>query len=500
MRRLPSATPNGSSTKRTARKEALAALTALLLFGLALGCATNPVTGKSELSIVSDAQELAAGKQALAAAEAEYGYYDDAQWTARVNTMGQKLAQVSHRPSLAWQFHIADDPTVNAFAAPAGFIFVTRGIIATLNSEAQLAGVIGHEIGHVTAKHYSQQATREQLTGLGIGVASIFSSTLAQYGQIAQQGLGILFLKYSRDQENEADALGVTYSVKAGWDAREMPATYHTLARIGAAAGSSTPTYLSTHPDPAAREATTRQLAATAVGTRTDLIVNHDSYIRSLEGLVYGNDPRQGYFEADRYYHPALAFTIDFPAGWLHQDSRSAILAANKAKTAVMQVTVVNTGGTPASYVQKLQAGGQITGAEGSSEQVGGFPAWVGRVQVQDEQGQKAVLAYALVQQTAQQTFQFLGQMQQAGGADEQAILTAARSFRALTDPARKNPTPARIKIVAAPSAGTFASIAPGLGTQSLSLEESAILNGVATGDPIARGQLLKIVTPARVK
>ena len=300
------ATRSQTSAPRHARNAWIAAFAALSLFGLALGCATNPVTGKKELSIVSESQEIEVGKQALAATESEFGYYEDAQWSARVDAMGQKMARVSHRPTLAWQFRVLDDPTANAFAAPGGYIFITRGIIATLNSEAQLAGVVGHEIGHVTAKHYSRQATREQLAGLGLGIASVFSETLAQYGQAAQQGMGILFIKYSRDQENESDKLGVEYSMKAGWDPREMPATYRTLARIGERAGQSIPTYLSSHPDPGSREATTRQLAAAAVGTRTDLVVNHDAYIRSLEGMVYGSDPRQGYFEGDRYYHPEL--------------------------------------------------------------------------------------------------------------------------------------------------------------------------------------------------
>src|SRR6187455_2099905 len=128
-------------------KEILASLLALAVFGLA--CATNPVTGKKEISFVSESQEIAAGKQSLAATEAEYGFYDDAGWNTRVNTIGQKLASVSHRPDLEWQFHVIDDASVNAFAAPGGYIYITRGILAHLNNEAQLAGVLGHEIGHV---------------------------------------------------------------------------------------------------------------------------------------------------------------------------------------------------------------------------------------------------------------------------------------------------------------------------------------------------------------
>ena len=227
----------------------------LALVALLAGCATNPVTGKKELALVSESQELDAGKQSLAATEAEYGDYDDARWAARLDSLGQGLAAVSHRPTLKWQFHVIDDATVNAFAAPGGYIFVTRGILADLNSYAQLAGVVGHEIGHVTARHYVRQASRQELFGIGLGVAQAVSPTVAKFGGQAQQGLGILFLKFSRDQETQADELGVAYSFKGRYDPREMPATYHTLGQIADRAGSRMPTYLSTHPDPASREA-----------------------------------------------------------------------------------------------------------------------------------------------------------------------------------------------------------------------------------------------------
>jgi len=251
-------------------KEVLASLLALAVFGLA--CATNPVTGKKEISLISESQEIAAGKQSLAATEAEYGYYDDAAWNTKVNTMGQKLASVSHRPDLAWQFHVIDDASVNAFAAPGGYIYITRGILAHLNNEAQLAGVLGHEIGHVTARHYASAASQQTLANLGLGVASILSPSVAKFGDVASTGLGLFFLKYSRDHENQADQLGVDYSVKAGWDARQMAGTYETLARISATSGSTLPTYLSTHPDPAAREAIVSSLAAKAVGFRVKVL------------------------------------------------------------------------------------------------------------------------------------------------------------------------------------------------------------------------------------
>ena len=154
-----------------------------------------------------------------------------------METVGQKVARASHQPGLAWHFTVLDDPTVNAFAMPGGYIYVTRGILAHLNSEAQLAGVLGHEIGHVTHRHTAERITQQQLYGLGFGLASALSETVRRYGDLAQQALGLLFLKYSRDDERQADELGVDYAAKAGYDPREIPSTYAMLKRVSDQAG-----------------------------------------------------------------------------------------------------------------------------------------------------------------------------------------------------------------------------------------------------------------------
>ncbi len=486
-------------SRREPRRQAGAMLFALAL-ALAAGCATNPVTGKKELSFVSESQELQAGEQSKAATEATYGYYEDPKWTARVDSLGRRMAAVSHRPELKWEFFVLDDPTVNAFAAPGGFIYITRGILAQFNSEAQLAGVMGHEIGHVTAKHYSAAATREQIAGLGIGVASIVSETLARYGQTASQGLGLLFLKYGRDQESQSDRLGVEYSIKTGYDPREMPGTYEALARISARAGQRFPSYLSTHPEPAARAVTVRALANQQVGSRTDLKINRNGYIRSLEGLVYGPDPRQGYFEGDRYYHPVLRFTIDLPPGWQKQNGKTAIIAGTEDQKAAMRVNLANAGTkTPTQYVNDLVTQKKIAGAEGRTEQVNGMDAWIGRVAIQDTQGQQGVLSAAFIRQTPDRMFQFVGQME-PGGAHESAFFAAARSFGNLTDTARLNVTPAKIRIVDWPRTGLFNEILPTLGKQAIDIQEAAILNGVEVDDRIEKGQPIKTVAPAKYK
>jgi predicted Zn-dependent protease len=475
---------------------------ALVVVGLlAPGCAVNPVTGKSELSLVSPQQELQIGSEGYKAVVAEYGVYDDPALQAYVNEVGQKVARASHLPNLAWHFTVIDDPTVNAFAMPGGYIYVTRGILAHLNSEAQLAGVLGHEIGHVTHRHTAEQMTQQQLYGLGLGLASAFSSTVRRYGDLAQQGLGILFLKYSRDDERQADELGVAYSTAAGFDSREMPGTYSMLKRVSDQAGQRLPGFLSTHPDPGDREVTTAALARAATQGKTGLIVNERVYVQHLDGIVFGADPRQGYFAGDEYLQPQMRFQMTFPAGWSHQDSRTAVAAQEPAQQALMQLSTADAGAlAPAEYVQQLTSKGAITSGRGAPETIGGRSAWVGHVTLPpQQQGAAAVEAAAgFVRWTESLTFQVLGRSQQAGDANESKIYASLRSLRPLTDPARLSPIPDRVKVQRVAQGGTLEATLRTLGAPAGLLQTIAILNDMDTGDTVMAGNLLKVVIPGK--
>ena len=307
-------------------------LIALLPLALALSsCAMNPATGRREFSLVSADRELQIGREGHAAIVAEYGLYGDSTLAAYVDSVGQSLARVSHMPELKWTFTLLDDPVVNAFAMPGGYIYITRGILAHLNSEAQLAGVLGHEIGHVTARHSAQRLTQQQLAGAGLLLASALSKEFARYGEAAQTALGLMMLKYGRDDENQSDELGVGYAAKAGYDPREIPGTYHMLKRVGESAGQRLPAFLSTHPDPGDRENRTRALATAAVEGKTGLKVAGRPYLQRLDRMVYGRDPRQGYFEGERYYHPQLAFTLAIADVSKYQEPRSSVVSIVKA-------------------------------------------------------------------------------------------------------------------------------------------------------------------------
>lgn len=487
--------------RRITTTRATVLLAALALAAAAAGCATNPATGRREFTLVSAQQEQQIGREGFPATIAEYGQYDDARLAAYVDSVGQKLARVSELPALDWHFTVLDDPVVNAFAMPGGYIYITRGILAHLNSEAQLAGVLGHEIGHVTARHSARQITQQQLAGLGLGLAGAFSETFRRYGGAAEQALGLLMLKYSRDDETQADQLGIRYATAAGYDPREIPATYAMLKRIGARAGSSLPFYMSTHPDPGDREQRTGALAAEAVAGRSGLAVRHKEYLGRVRGVVFGDDPRDGYFESGRYYHPQFGFELALPAGWATQNGRAA-LVAQRAQAAQMQLAMATNAGTlsPSEYVAALARDGRIASATGGGETLGGWPAWVGRIAVPSQGGAPVVLDAAWVRTSPERMFQFLGRSAAAGDADDLAIFAAIRSFRPLQDAKRAAPVPQRLRVAPAPLAGTLAALWPRFAPNAGTLDDVAILNGVDSTSTLAAGTWVKTIEPGRIR
>jgi len=347
--------------------------TSLIAVALLLaGCAVNPVTGKRQLSLVSEAQEIEMGKGEVVRAREETGFYPDTALTAYIAGIGMRMARASERPDLPWEFHLIDDPMVNAFAAPGGFIFITRGILAYMNSEAELAGVIGHEIGHVTAKHTVAAISRQQVGTIGVIGAAILTKN-EQVAQLGSAGLGVLFLKYGRDQESQSDALGHKYSLTQGYDVREMPKTFATLQRVSDASGNSgrIPGFLSTHPDPGDRVAATTRWADT-VSNPSKLTIGRDRFLDRLDRMVYGQDPRQGYFEGQRYLHPELRFQFDMPAGWQGINQSQQIVLVEPNGAAQVQLRMASQA-SPAAAMQAWQAQqGVVTGVVTNANIAGG--------------------------------------------------------------------------------------------------------------------------------
>ena len=289
----------------------------------ASGCATNPATGKREFSLMSEQQEVAMGEQADVDVRREMGVYDDPELQRYVSTIGLRLSQTSERPNLPWHFTVVDVPAINAFALPGGYIYITRGILPFLADESQLAGVLGHEIGHVTARHAAQQYSRATGAGLGLLLGSIFVPAARPLGDVAEQSLGVLFLKYGRDDELQADSLGVRYASQSGWDPAAIPAMLTTLGRMDEASDNKgIPNWLSTHPAPEDRvqkvQAAVQEAEARADSSNTErrFTTDRDGYLRRVDGIVYGDSPEQGIVHGNQFLHTKLRCAIDFPSGW----------------------------------------------------------------------------------------------------------------------------------------------------------------------------------------
>jgi len=317
----------------------LSALTTILF--VAGACSVNPATGKRQISLIGEQQEIAMGRQAAEDALAQYGRYPDDGLQQYVSEVGHQLASVSERPALPWSFTVVDDPTVNAFALPGGQIFVTRGILGHFNSEAELASVLGHEIGHVTGRHSVEQMSKAQLANLGLGVAMIASEDIRPYAGMAAQGLQLMFLKFGRDDENESDELGLRYMTRAGYDPNEMPKMFVTLDRISdTQGGGRIPAWASTHPAPVNREQKTSARIKALPPDKQTGIVERNGYLSRIDGIIFGENPREGYFVGSAFFHPELRFRLTFPEGWQMMNTRRFVAAVSPEQDAIVQLTL----------------------------------------------------------------------------------------------------------------------------------------------------------------
>ena len=472
-------------------RQLLALLAAALLVA---SCARNPVTGKRELAISEDS-ELALGAQNDPQIVASMGVYEDAELQALLERVGKRMAAESHRPDLDWTFRIIDSEVVNAFAVPGGYVYFTRGILAHFNNEAEFAGVLGHEIGHVTARHSAQQIRKQQLAQVGMIGAAIASPTVANNLQAVSQGLQLLFLKYSRSAEEESDALGVEYSSELGYDAKYMAGFFQTIDRLQAQAGAEIPNFLSTHPDPANREQRVRQLAqqwqAKLPGEQD--LVNRDGYLALIDGILYGEDPNQGYTENGKFYHPQLAFVFDVPRGWQLVNSPQQVQMAAPNGDAVVSLTLAQ-GASPQAAAQQWMQQNQLQATRAGERTVNGLPAYVVEGVAQTQQGQQLAWTATFVGYGGN-VYNFTGiTLAQAARKYATALAQPASSFQRLTDARYLNREPERLRVRTVSSPQTLQAFLQSAGTPSGRMQEMAILNGLALTTQLPAGTKVKTV------
>ena len=476
----------------------------LAFFCLALfisACVRNPVTGKRQVSLISEEREVEMGKAYDPQVVAQYGVYDDAQLQNFINEKGQAMARISHRPNLNYSFKVVDSPVVNAFAVPGGYVYFTRGIMAHFSSEAEFAGVLGHEIGHVTARHSAQQMTKQTLGQIGMIGGMIAVPELAQNSQALSQALGLAFLKFGRDDERQSDKLGVTYSTQIGYDAKQMSKFFGTLAAMRGEAGADMPNFTSTHPNPGERKARVLQLAKAAQKPGVNYEVGRDSYLRMIDGIVYGEDPKGGFVENGRFYHPVLKFQFPVPQNWRTANSPQQFQMGEPNGKAIMTLMLAQ-GNDPGTAAQNFVQQANVQVVDNQRVKVNGLDAIavLGEID-QTQQGQQPnpqnrlrILSYFI---------QYGGNIYQINGLSRATDFNrysttfqrTMEGFAQLTDQSKINRQPERVKILTANRSATLQQHLQQAGVPSNRMQELAVLNGMALNANVPAGTLYKSIT-----
>ena len=463
-----------------------------------MACATNPATGKKEFSLMSEAQEVQLGREMDPQVRQEMGVYDNAELQRYVSGIGSRLARASERPELPWHFTVVDEPAVNAFALPGGYIYVTRGILAFLNDEEQLAGVLGHEIGHVTARHAAQQYTQATSAGLGLTLLSIFVPEARPLQGLAETALGVLFLKHGRDDEMQADRLGADYTAKTGWDPRGVAGMLRTLARLDQASGSNrgVPNFLATHPAPADRVEHVLAYVKKnpiAVGT-AGRPADERNYQRMVDGIIFGDSPSDGIIRGNQFLHPDLRLALAFPQGWEIQNSATQVIAKAPDRNNFMLLTLVpNASGSLQQIAQGSMANAGFRQVQGERASLNGLDAYVGTYQgAMQGLGDVATLAAHIVHGRNVYMLAGLAPPNQFEGAQRQFV-SSIRSFRELSASEASRIRPNRIDIYTVRGGDTWQALAARTGNL-IKPETLAIMNNYEPSQPPRAGDLIRIV------
>lgn len=445
-------------------------------------CATNPVTGRREISLVSESQEIQMGQEYAKQVEESLGLVDNTALQDYVRRIGARLAAASERPQLPWRFGVIDDPVPNAFALPGGPVYITRGLMDLMDTEAELAGVLGHEIGHITARHSVQQISKQQLAQLGLGVASILRPELQSFGGLLSGGLQLLFLKYGRDAERQADELGFKYALSQSYDVNEMDDVFLALQRVGEIEGrSGIPSFMSTHPDPGERIQTAQQRAAALPPSPTPRIANRPQYLARIDGLIYGDNPRQGFFRDAQFLHPDLRFRLTFPAGWKTQNMPRSVVAVSQNQDAVIELTL--TQGTPSQAAQEFFGQQGMQTGQTSTSPVNGNPAFTGYFQAQTEDGVVAGVTSFIAY--GGNTYRILAYTSANRlNAYDATFRSSLGSFTTLTDPSALNVKPNRIDIVKTSVTQSLAQFTA-RNPSTIPLDRLVIINQVADANTV---------------
>lgn len=486
-------------------------LVSVLVFFLVSGCSIqkNPVSGTTRAFGYSWQQEIELGRESDPEIVAQFGLYDDEELASYVEEIGEGVLAESHlrRPDADEQFRqteftfrLLDSPVINAFALPGGYVYFTRGILAHLSNEAQFAVVMGHEIGHVAARHASQRALRQTIGQVAVvGGAVLGQEVLGLPGEslmnLSSTAAEFLFLSYSRDNERESDRLGVEYSARVGYDASEGSALFTTLKRISEAHGQSVPNFVSTHPDPGEREETIPRLAEEwrEMGYE-QRERSTERYMQMIDGLVFGENPRHGFARDGQFYHPDMEFLFPYPSGWEVMNQPSQVVLLSPEQQAVTIFSMDSEAADPQASVHRAVSNERIeVQRQGSALSSGEWEAYEALADATLEDGTPVRLHIYSVAFDGQ-VYRFLSytDLEQFDHFEEDFVHVTS-SFDRLTDPDILGVEPVRLEVFRADRSGTLESFLPESLPMDIELMDIAIINQMELDTRVEPGDWLKI-------
>lgn len=480
---------------------------ALVLNTACVSLQVSPVSGNKRVYGYSWEKELQIGKEADSEIIAQYGLYNDEELAEYVDRLGQELLEVSHfnredtpaeYRNTNFTFRVLNSPVVNAFALPGGYVYVTRGLLGHLDNEAQLMVVLGHEIGHVAARHASQRAAEQQFGQLAIIGGAVLGQSFGLDGgnilQLSSQTAQLLFLSYGRDDERESDKLGVEYSAIEGYMASEGGEFFTSLKRISEKAGHSIPSHLSSHPDPGEREENIPRMAAGWAEQGYEMsIVNREEFLNKIDGLMYGENPREGFEQDGVFYHPDLAFQFPVPDGFVVYNQPSAVILVNEAQDAIIQFSINSESQSPEEAVQAFLNQEGVTTVNQGSKIVNGYTGYSAEATTQTEDGASLSIELSAVSFDGN-VYQFLSYTETSQFSNyKDRFISVANGFDEVIDTNILNVEPVRLGLVKAERTASFSELIPSDLPMNIDPLDLAIINQVELNDMISQGTMLKI-------
>ncbi|MBX2834063.1 MAG: M48 family metalloprotease [Micavibrio sp.] len=465
---------------------------------LLAACSTNPATGERQFTaLMSPSQENQVGASEHQKVIQQFGLVKDPALTSYVQRVGKQVTANTERPDVQYQFFVIDSPIVNAFALPGGYIYVSRGLLALANNEAELASVLGHEAGHITGRHSAERYSQSVVTSLGAGLISA-----ALGSDVASQALGVganLYLSsYSRSQENEADSLGLRYMAGAGYEPNAVPSFLSSLkqksdleARLEGRGAGEGVSYFSTHPATGERVSKTANEANAFAHSN---VYKPNEHLRAIEGMIYGDSPAHGFSRGNSFYHHKIGFAFDVPNGFDINNQTAAVVATHQNGSAIIFDMGSNQQGlAPAQYITRAWLpDAPLQDMESIS--INGMPAATASVQGQVNGRAVLIRVVAIQWKDGFARFQ-MAIPKNAGGALVEDLKRTTYSFRAMSASEKANVRPYTLQLYKAAAGDTVSSIASRMAVPSAKEDEFLVLNGMQPGESIIAGRTYKIVS-----